>query len=124
MTVDRNRGLVRSGMSILSGYVLVLHDYDVLGGMLNPLSELVDVSVGVHGFDYGRGCHFYDFRTLDNGFQGDANGFSATGKNACGMDVAVDRGVVWNCLLYTSSYARSGQSNAAVVRYPPRTSPS
>jgi len=48
----QNRGLVRSGMSILSGCVLVLHNYDVLGGMLNPFSELVDVSVGVHGFDH------------------------------------------------------------------------
>jgi hypothetical protein len=86
-------------MSIFSGYVLVLHDYDVLGGMLNPFSELVDVSVGVHGFDDGRSCNFDDFCTLDNRFQGDANGFSATGKNACGMDVAVDRRVVWNTVL-------------------------
>jgi hypothetical protein len=57
-------------MSILSGCVLVLHNYDVLGGMLNPFSELVDVSVGVHGFDHGRGCNFDDFRALDNRFQG------------------------------------------------------
>jgi len=86
-------------MSILSGCVLVLHNYDVLGGMLDPLSELVDVSVGVHGFDDGSRCNFDDFRALDNGFQGDADGFSATGKNACGMDVAVDGGVVWNTVL-------------------------
>jgi hypothetical protein len=77
----------------------VLHDYDVLGGMLNPLSELVDVSVGVHGFDYGRGCHFYDFRTLDNGFQGDADGSSATGKDSGGVNVPVDGRVVWNTVL-------------------------
>jgi len=99
MTADSNRELVRGGLSTLSRCVLVLHDYDVLGWMLDPLSELVDVSVGVHGFDDGRSCNFDDFCTLDNRFQGDANGFSATGKNACGMDVAVDGGVVWNTVL-------------------------
>ena len=97
--MDRNRGLVRSGVSILSGDVLVLHDYDVLGGMLDPLSELVDVGVGVHGFDDGRSCDFDDFSAFDNGFQGDANGSSATGKDSGGVDVAVDGGVVWNTVL-------------------------
>src|ERR1700691_4511877 len=99
MTGDSDRGLVRSGMSIFSGYVLVLHDYDVLGGMLNPFSELVDVSVGVHGFDDGGSCNFDDFRALDNRFERDADGSSAAGKNAGGVDVAVDRGVVWNTVL-------------------------
>src|ERR1700689_2504125 len=99
MTVDRNRGLVRCGMSILSGCVLVLHNYDVLGGMLNPFSELVDVSVGVHGFDDGGSCNFDDFRALDNRFERDADGSSAAGKDSGGVDVAVDRGVVWNTVL-------------------------
>jgi hypothetical protein len=99
MTVDSNRGLVRSGLSILSGCVLVLHNDDVLGWMFNPFSELVDVSVGVHGFDDGRSCNFDDFCALDNRFQGDANGFSAAGENAGGVDVAVNRGVVWNTVL-------------------------
>jgi hypothetical protein len=99
MTVDGNRGLVRSGLSILSGCVLVLHNDDVGGWMFNPFSELVDVSVGVHGFDDGGRCDFDDFRALDNGFQGNANGFSAAGENAGGVDVAVNRGVVWNTVL-------------------------
>ena len=99
MTADSNRGLVRSGLSILSGDVLVLHDYDVLGGMFDPLSELVDVGVGVHGFDEGRRCNFNHLRAFDNRFQGNANGFSAAGENAGGVDVAVNRGVVWNTVL-------------------------
>ena len=99
MTADSNRELVRSGLSILSGCVLVLHNDDVGGWMFNPFSELVDVSVGVHGFDDGGRCDFDDFRALDNGFQGNANGFTATGKDSGGMDVAVDRGVVWNTVL-------------------------
>ena len=99
MTVDGNRGLVRSGLSILSGCVLVLHNDDVGGWMFNPFSELVDVRVGVYGFDDGSSCNFNDFRAFDNGFQGNADGSSATGKNACGVDVAVNRGVVWNTVL-------------------------
>jgi len=99
MTVDGNRGLVRSGLSILSGCVLVLHNDDVGGWMFNPFSELVDVSVGVHGFDDGGRCDFDDFRALDNGFQGNANGFSAAGENAGGVDVPVDGGMVWNTVL-------------------------
>ena len=99
MTADSNRELVRSGLSILSGCVLVLHNDDVGGWMFNPFSELVDVSVGVHGFDDGSRCNFDDFRALDNGFQGNANGFSAAGENAGGVDVAVNRGVVWNTVL-------------------------
>ena len=99
MTADSNRELVRGGLSTLSRCVLVLHDYDVLGWMLDPLSELVDVSVGVHGFDDGGSCNFDDFRALDNRFERDADGSSAAGKNAGGVDVAVDRGVVWNTVL-------------------------
>jgi len=68
MTADSNRQLVRGGLSTLSRCVLVLHDYDVLGWMFNPFSELVDVSVGVHGFDEGRRCNFNHLRAFDNRF--------------------------------------------------------
>ena len=72
MTVCRDGGVFRDRLSILLRNVLVLDDYDVLGWMLNPFSELVDVRVGVYSFDErGRG-YFDDFRTLDNRFQGDA----------------------------------------------------
>jgi hypothetical protein len=67
--------------------------------MFNPFSELVDVSVGVHGFDDGSRGNFDDFCAFDNGFQGNADGSSATGKDSGGVNVPVDGGVVWNTVL-------------------------
>jgi hypothetical protein len=99
MTVDSNWGWVRSGLSILSRCVLVLHDYDVLGWMLNPFSELIDVRVGVHGFDDGSSCNFNDFSAFDNGFERDADSFSAASENAGGVDVSVDGGMVGDAVL-------------------------
>ena len=86
-------------MSILSRCVLVLDDYDVLGWMLNPFAELVNVRVGVHGFDDGSSCNFNDFCAFDDRFERDTDGFSATSKNAGGVDVPVDGGMVWNTVL-------------------------
>lgn len=99
MTVWRDGGLFREGLSILLGYVLVLDNYDVLGWMLNPFSNLVYVSVGVYGLDERGSCNFDYFRALNNRFQGDADGFSATGENAGGVDVAVNGGMVGDAVL-------------------------
>src|SRR5271170_622317 len=99
MTMDSNGGLVRSGLSILSRCVLVLDDYDVLGGMFNPFSELVDVGVGVYGFDDGSRCNFDDFGAFDNRFERDTDGFSAASENAGGVDMAVNGGMVGDAVL-------------------------
>src|ERR1700735_434361 len=99
MTVWRDSGVFRDRLRTLLGHVLVLHDYDVLGWMFNPFSELVDVSVAVHGFDERGRRYFDDFRALDNRFQGDADGFSTASKNTGRVDVAIDRGVVRNTVL-------------------------
>ncbi|MGB8525146.1 MAG: hypothetical protein WCD43_19450 [Candidatus Acidiferrales bacterium] len=72
----------------------MLHDYGVLGWVFNPFAELVDVRIGVHGFDDGGRCDFDDFRAFDNRFQGDADGFSAASENSGGVDVAVNGGMV------------------------------
>jgi hypothetical protein len=99
MTVDRNWGLVRSGLNILSRCVLVPDDYDVSGWMFNPFSELIYVSVGVHGFDDGSRCNFNDFGTFDNRFERDADGFSATSEDAGSVDVTVNGGMVGEAVL-------------------------
>ena len=77
----------------------MLDDDDVLGWMLNPLSELVDVGVGVHGFDNGSSCNFNDFCAFDNRFERDTDGFSAASENAGGVDMAVNGGMVGDAVL-------------------------
>ena len=67
--------------------------------MFNPFSELIDVSVGVHGFDDGSRCNFHDFGTFDNRFESDADGFSAASEDAGSVDVTVNGGMVGEAVL-------------------------
>ena len=94
MTKLRLRRDARVGGLDLLGYIHVLDDYSVLGGVVDPFAVFVDVRVGVNGFDQGGGGDSYKFGALDNWFERGANGFSAASKNSGGMNMAVDGGVV------------------------------
>ena len=88
----RRSGRVRR--IVLWGYIDVLDDYGVLGGMVDPFAVFGDVGVGVNGFDQGGSGDSYKFGAFDNWFERCADGFSAASKNSGGMNMAVDGGVV------------------------------
>ena len=99
----RRRRLARGGRVTFLGYVYVLDDYGVLGGMVDPFAEFVDVGVGVNGFDQGGRGDFHILGAFDDGFERGANGFSAASKDSGGMNVAIDGGVVGNFVVLSDA---------------------
>ena len=99
----RRRRLARGGRFTFLGYVYVLDDYGVLGGMVDPFAEFVDVGVGVNGFDQGGRGDFHILGAFDDGFERGANGFSAASKDSGGMNVAIDGGVVGNFVVLSDA---------------------